>query len=383
MFDLLSMDALKSKQVDVDELSKYSNIGEVGINLVDYSDNYPANEFQNSFPLVEWLMTTPISRQSRTAMNDGSFRPFKGADGKWHILTPVKFGTTPPEDTTGECCWIPFNLTKCMSDAVISFLCLKDCYPELDRLIGDQARFKEGDMTNFFQRQGETYNQARDRMARLSMAWFTAHNIILGTLDTETPVLKPFHGLLDVMSGADVIQIGGTDIISAFESVSCREALMSDADVFYAVHPLVYEGIKSVIRVGQYGELPEGWTKVDGELRFNGHRFIVDKMVPVNMETGTGDIWVLDRNTLGVFLGTGLEPSDNFTKETFAPTNNREDGCASECKYYYNYGTVFATDTNKLAVITEVPIGTNCLGSALNGLDLLVTPETIVPIDVE
>lgn len=379
----LQMDFLKAKQVDVDELSKYSNIGEVGVNPIDFSDNYPANEFQNSFPLVEWLMNTPVSRSSQSAMDRGEFRPFKGTDGKWHVLTPVKWGTTPPEDTTGECCWVPFDLTKCMDEAIISFLCLKDCYPELDRLIGEKARFQANDMTNFFQRQGENYNEARRRMAEISMAWYTAHNIILGTLDTETPVLKPFHGLLDVMQGADVIKIGGQDIVSAFESVSCREALLSDADYFFACHPLVYEGIKTVIREGQYGELPEGWTRVNGQLYFNGHGFIVDKMIPVDLEQGTGDIWVLDRNTLGVVLGTGLVPSENFRKEGTTFSNTREDGCAVECMYYYNYGTVFAVDTNKLAVIQNAPIGTNCLGSALNGLDLLIQPETIVPINVE
>lgn len=383
MFELLHMDSLRAKQVDVDELSKYSNIGEIGINNVDYSDNYPANDFQNRFPLVEWLMNTPVSRTAQSSMDRGEFRPFKGTDGKWHILTPVKWGTTAPVDTTGECCWVPFDLTKCMDEAIISFLCLKDCYPELDRLIGEKARFQANDMINFFQRRGEDYSQARERMARVSMAWFTAHNIILGTLDTETPVLKPFHGLLDVMKGADVIEIGGTDIVSAFESVSCREAMLSDADYFFACHPLVYEGIKANVQEGQYGELPEGWTRVNGELRFNGHGFLIDKMIPVDLEAGTGEIWVLDRNSLGVVLGTGLEPSDNFTKESFAPSNNREDGCAVECKFYYNYGTVFATDTNKLAVIVEAPIGTNCLGSAMNGLDLLVQPETIVPINVE
>lgn len=52
--------------------SSKSNAGTVGIGT-DYSDNSPANPFQNVFPLVSWLMNTPASRKMQGAMNRGAW----------------------------------------------------------------------------------------------------------------------------------------------------------------------------------------------------------------------------------------------------------------------------------------------------------------------
>ena len=41
---------------------------------------------------------------------------------------------------------------------------------------------------------------------------------------------------------------------------------------------------------------------VDGELRFKGIPFIDDKLVPVDMVAGTGDIWLLYRQDLAAHL---------------------------------------------------------------------------------
>lgn len=378
-----TLDTLQNKSIDLDEFSNFNNIGEIGINVVDYSNNTPANEFQTNFPLVSWLLNTPVSRQAQSAHDRGQLRPFKGQDGLFHVMTPVKYGTTSPVDTTGECCWVPFDLTKCMGEVPIHMLCLKDCYPVLQNLIYDKNRFQPNDMINYFQREGETYTQARERMARMSMAFFTAHNIILGTSQTETPVLKPFHGLMEIMEGADVIKIVGSNVIAAFDEIACRLSVLGTGNYAFAMHPVVYEGLKIAIQPGQNGLLPLGWSKdANGDVRFMGHPIIVDKDVTFDPDAGTGDIWMLEGGSLGAIMGTGLEPSERFTRETQSVTTNREEGCMTECKYYYNYGTVFAIDTNKLAVITDVPIASNCFGEGMNGLDFLMKPETIVPINI-
>lgn len=374
-------ETLNAVSVDLDKVAALSNIGEIGI-AIDYSNNNPANEFQNRFPLVDWLLSTPQARMAQGAHDSGRAQIIKDKDGVFQMLVPFKYGTTLPESTANECCWIPLNLAKCGDYVPFKLLCLKDCYPILEKLIYDKKRFQSNDLINYFQREGETVNQARERMAKESMAWFTAHTIILGTQNTSTNILKPFHGLLEVLEGADVLAMTGTNILSTFEQLGCRFAVMGDtSNVVFAVHPLTYEAIARQVVKGQFGDYPEGWTRNGDEISYKGHRFIKDKMVPVDLTKATGEMWVLDGNFLGGVTGTGLIPSDNFTREQFTSTNNPEDGCASECKFYYNYGTVFTTDPNHLAVVSDIPLGANCVGETLNGLDLIIQPQTIVPIN--
>lgn len=217
-------------------------------------------------------------------------------------------------------------------------------------------------------------------MARLSMAWFTAHNIILGTTDTGTAVLKPFHGLMEVMEDPAVIKVAGTNILAAFDMLACRYAVLGEGDIVYAVHPMTYLAIKREIVPGKNGMLPEGWTKSGDDVLFHGHRFIADKTVPVDAENGTGEIWQLDGSAVGAFMATTLQPGEDFQRHTFTVTNNQSEGCAGECDYYYNFGLAFTTDPTKLAVITDVPLSTNCTGAHMLGTEHLYQPETIVPI---
>ena len=57
---------LENESFDVDELEKLS--GGVGVQLIDYSNNTPASAFQNEFPVVEWLLNTPVTQRAKSAM---------------------------------------------------------------------------------------------------------------------------------------------------------------------------------------------------------------------------------------------------------------------------------------------------------------------------
>lgn len=360
-----------------------SNIGSIGIGT-NYSNNAPANPFQNTFPLVSWLMNTAASRKMQKSMDSGAWSVTKKEDGKFYIQLPWMYGTTLPQSTQGECCWVPLDLAKCGGDVQLALLCLKSCEPILENLVNETRKFKANDMICYFMREGETVKEARERMAKISMAYFTAINIILGTSTTGTTTLKPFHGLLEVMEDKAVIKVAGTNILSAFDSIACRLAALGDGDYVFACHPLILEGIKAVIVPGKYnGKYPDGWeVGENGAIRFKNHGFIADKLVPCDITKGTGDVWMLESNTVGMVMGTTLQPSDKFKRETFGPTNSPSDGCATECTYWYNFGCAFGTNANKLAVITGVPMSANCLGGALDGLDLVLQPKTIVPINI-
>lgn len=360
-----------------------SNVGTVDIGT-DYSDNSPANPFQNVFPLVSWLMATPSSRKMQNAMNRGAWSLSKKEDGKFYIQLPFTYGTTEPKSTQGECCWVPLDLAKCGSNAPLALLCLKSCEPIMDNLVNETRKIKSNDMICYFQREGETIKDAQKRMDLISMAYFTAINVILGTMTTGTATLKPFHGLLEVMEDKAVIKIAGANVLSAFDSVGLRLAALGDGDYKFACHPLVLEGIKSVIVPGKFnGEYPDGWTKSEnGEITFKGHGFVADKLVPCDITAGTGDVWVLEGNTVGLVMGTTFQPSEKFQRHTFGATDNPSEGCGTHCDYYYNFGCAFGTDANRLMVIQGIPMSAATLGDALNGLDLVLKPTTIVPINI-
>lgn len=366
---------LESVATDIETLS--SNIGEIGMGI-DYSNNTLANEMQNRFPLVDWLLRTPASRRIRAQRDRGTLTIHRN-DGELYLVAPWTVGTLPPEDTTGECCWIPFDLTKCGQEVPLKLLCLKDCDKILDNFVFGQKRFGSNDLVGEFANVGETVKEARNRMARVSMAWFTARNIILGTTTTATATLKPFHGLLEVVEDPAVVKVLGSNILAAFDMLGCRISQLGSGDYVFAVHPLVYESIKREVTLDRFGRYPEGWSRNGEEVTYSGIGFIRDKLVPVDMSAGTGDVWLLDGEQVGAMMGTELQPGERFIRRTF-DTDTVENGCANECTYYYNYGTVFGGNTNHAAVITNVPVSANCLGDALTGLDLLIQPETLVPI---
>lgn len=377
--------ALETKQLDAvaknvtDILKLSSNIGDIGM-APDFSNNSLRNPLQNDFPLVNWLLSTPFSATMRNASRRGLGQIHKNSDGDWVVMFPFTVGTLPPTDTTGACCWVPLDIAKCGGTAPLRLLCLKDCDSIMNNLINQNRYPGSNDLIGYLQREGESVKEARKRMARLSMAFFTAYNMILGTTTAGTDILKPFHGLLEVMESPDVTPMYGANPLAVFDSLWCRLQILGAGNYAIAVHPLTYMGIASTVQPGRFNELPAGWTKSGDEIRFNGIGFIQDTRVPIDLTAGTGEAWVLDGNVLAAFMGTDLMPADSFTRHGSTSTDNPDEGCASECDFYYNYGSVFTSNPNRLTLITDIPLSSNCIGTALQGLDDLVQPTTLVPM---
>jgi len=377
---------VKSTQLEAVAVAKdavvkmLSNIGSIGA-APDFSNNVLRNPMQDANPLAVWLLNTAMSNQIRSTANRG-LAPIRKNEvtGKWEILMPYTVGTLPPADTQGACCWVPLDIDVCSGKAPINMLCLKDCEDIIDSLVNQSRRAGGNDLIGFWQREGETVKAAKERMAKTTFAFLTALTLILGVSDTETGAVKPFHGLLEVMENPAVIEIAGANILGAFDALQCRLQVLGGGNFIIAVHPLTYMGIDSVVQPGKFDRLPSGWTRSGNELRFHGIRFIQDKAVPVDITTGLGEAWLIDGDTTGAYLATGLVVGDNFKREGFAHNDVPGQGCASECTYYYNLGSVFNNNSNKLARIVDIPLSSACLGNALQGLDNLVQPDTIVPM---
>lgn len=381
----ISLQTLEDVAVNLSDFAKLSNIGEIGM-APDFSDNTLANELQNRFPFLDRVMNTSASRMVQSSLDNGTAYIFKNEEGNFALKLPYLVGTTLPEDTSEECCWTPLELAKCGSDVEMFLLCLKDCENIMDVLVYDKKRFQSHDLIGYFIREGETVNQARTRMALLSMAYLSAVNFYNGTPTAGTATLKKFNGMISVMENPAVISLAGSNILAAFDSLACRLSLAtrSDSDIFFGCHPLVKRALDEVVTPSKYNnELPNGWTRNGQRLYFLGHEIIEDKYLPIDMDGSKGDIWMVDGSAFGVFMGTDLAPATDFRRHTFDSNNTPASGCASECDYYYNFGASFTLDPNRLAVIANVPLATSCSGSALDGLDSLITPSTIVPIDVK
>ncbi len=342
----------------------------------------PRTELQNENPLYFWLLNTPLSRRVRGMINDverGACIFHKDATtGKYVIEIPQSFWSLPAQSTADECCWVPFDFAKCGSNVPVERLCLKDCDNLDDIILGRVQKLNRS--YGEFGRRGENYVSVKERIAKLSMAWLTANNAILGTDGNFTDILKPFHGLLQVMLNPAINVIDGTDILSAFDSMWCRLKILGYSDVVFATNPIIYESISSVIQLGQNNRYPIGWTKDGDSIRFHGIRFIQDKKVPVDLTASTGEVWVLSGDAVGLWMVADLvnpikRPSHDggqFTEASYA------DGCGRECKWWYNYGAAFNNNANKLMNIINIPISANCV-SAAGDLGNLIQPNTLVP----
>ena len=223
----------------------------------------------------------------------------------------------------------------------------------------------------------ETLRELKRRIARMSMAFLTAQNIILGSDNVFTDVLKPFHGLIQVMENPAIAVVNGTNILSAFDSVACRLALIGGGNYVFAMNPVIYQGLLNEIRRGQYGDLPSGWSRDGDVIRFRNMALIQDRLIPVDFENGTGEIWLLSSDAVGLYLATDLMPADAYIREQ-KNVVTYEEGCAEECTYYYNLGAVLANNANKLMRIVDVPISGAC-SAAIGDLSALVRPQTLIP----
>ena len=187
--------------------------------------------------------------------------------------------------------------------------------------------------------------------------------------------VKPFHGLLEVLQNSAVISLSGANLLAAFDSIACRLAVLGGNNWVFAVNPLIYRSIEEVVVPDERGNLPGGWSRVNGRLRFNGIGFIDDKLVPVDMENMTGDIWLIDGDATGMFLGYAVgnekEIRDDFTEQALA------DGCGQLCTYLYNYGTVANNNANRVMVISGVAVSSAC--TEIADLASLINPTTLVP----
>ena len=335
-------------------------------------------ELMNRYQLYYWLINTSLSRRVRDSINSvdrGMCNLHYDATAAGYVIeVPQTYWSLPATDTSAECCWQPFDFAKCGGNVPVKRLCLKDCdnidNELLGRVISLNGNYGE------LGRRGESVWNTKKRIARMSMAFLTANNAILGTDNNTTDILKPFHGLLQVVMNPAVAVIEGANILSAFDSMWCRMSILGEEDFVFATNPLIYNSILSVIRVSE--RMPLGWSLSGEELRFHGIRFLRDRRVPVNLATSVGEVWVLSGSSVGLWMATDLMPADAFIKESGHQEQSLADGCGSSCTYYYNYGAAFNNNANKIMRIVNIPVSGYCT-AATSDLGNLVQPQTLIP----
>ena len=370
-----NLNRLMRQAVEVQELA--SNFVDIISDCQSLEDFTLRNALQDRYPLAVWLMETRFSNVLRDMESDPQRFHKGGEDNKqWVMDVPGTVYTLAPANSGDDCCWTIPDFAKCAGSVPMSFVCLKDCDNIFDSLVYDKLRINAKAALERFAREGETINQVENRIRHLWMAFYTMHTAILGTMQTSDNIVKPFHGLLEVLQNDAVVSISGANILAAFDSIACRLAVLGGDDWVFAVNPLIYRSIKAVIKRDERGEYPDGWSvDANGRLRFEGIGFIDDKLVPVDMTNMTGDIWLIDGEATGMFLGYPVgnekEIKDDFTEETL------ENGCARLCTYLYNYGTVANNNANRVMVISGVAVSSAC--TEIADLASLINPTTLVP----
>lgn len=369
-----NLNRLMRQAVEVQELA--SNFVDIISDCQSLEDFTLRNALQDRYPLAVWLMETRMSNVLRDMESDPQ-RFHKGGENntQWVMDVPGTVYTLAPANSGDDCCWTIPDFAKCAGSVPMSFVCLKDCDNIFDSLVYDKLRINAKAALERFAREGETINQVENRIRHLWMAFYTMHTAILGTMQTSDNIVKPFHGLLEVLQNDAVVSISGANILAAFDSIACRLAVLGGDDWVFAVNPLIYRSIKAVIKRDERGEYPDGWSvDANGRLRFEGIGFIDDKLVPVDMEAMTGDIWLIDGSATGLYLAYDLgreAERDTFTEETKA------NGCGTECHFLYNFGTVANNNANRVMVISGVPVSSAC--TEIADLAELINPTTLVP----
>ncbi len=343
-------------------------------------DSAPKNAMETEFPLATWLLNTSLSQTIRRRFDLDHVRKVAATEENpqgWELMIPGSFWTTDPVDTGEECCWVKMEFDKCCSTVPMNLLCLKDCDSIFNKLVERDLRVTSRTAMRGIANAGESVETVERRLARMSFAFFQAHTAILGMDNTYTNILKPFHGLMQVMENEAIQTLYAYDIIGVFEELACRLAVLGyNSDYVVAVNPLVYNAIDSAIVRGQFGEYPAGWSKENGVMRFHGIRFIQDKLVPVNLEDGTGEAWLLDGRSVGLFMASNFMVTDRYIRESGIDTS--DDNCGAECTYYYNYGAAFSNNAQRLAKIVGIPLNSAC-ASVLGDLQGLIVPQTLIP----
>lgn len=366
---------LDNRAIDVQKLA--SNFIDIISDCEGLEDFSLRNELQNRYPLATWLSGTPFSRMMRQrSTNPQLFHHGVGKDAAdWVMEVPGTVYTLAPVNSNADCCWTIPDFAKCASEVPLTFVCLKDCDSIFDAMVYERLRIDRRVSLEGFAREGETLEQVENRIRHLWMAFYTMHTVILGTMNTSDNIVKPFHGLLEVMQNDAVISVSGANILAAFDSIACRLDVLGGSNWVFALNPLMYRSLDEVVVADANGNLPSGWTRVNGRLRFHGIGFIDDKLIPVDMQNMTGDIWLIDGDSTGMFLGYSIgnekEIRDDFTEKT------KEAGCGQLCTYLYNYGTVANNNANRVMVISDVPVSSAC--TEIADLAALINPTTLVP----
>lgn len=369
------------KNAGLDEIAiDLTNIGKVGI-APDFSQNMPTTAAQDTFPFVEWLLATPASTEMRRLRDRNELKfNHDSKDKETKIVLPFMYNTTPPIDTTGQCCFITPDINMCSNQVPLRMLCIKDCDKLLNRIVDKMQGFGSTDSLTPFTQENQKVYEAKIEWMRRWMRIYTAHTIMNGMLGVETVTTKEFHGGLEVMNNDSVVVIPGANPLAGFDLHACYLAILGVTNAVYWMHPLVYEGLQRTIVADRNGNLPAGWAKTTtGELTFKGYRLRTDKLMPIDLDKGTGEIWFVDADTTGALTATTLRPQPDYVYDTTEHGMSVADGCAMNCVYMYNAGTVFNTNPFKLAIIQGVPIAANCAGGILTGLDGLIQPNTIIP----
>lgn len=334
------------------------------------------NELQRYSEFATWLLDTPFARMMRRRSTDPQKFHRGSEEGvEWEMEVPGTVYTLEPSNAGADCCWTIPDFAKCAGKAPLNFVCLKDCDKIFDYMVLNRLRINDRVDLEGFARSGETVADVENRIRHLWMAFYTLHTVILGTTQTSDNITKPFHGFLEVIQNDAVISISGANILGAFDSIGCRLDVLGGSNWVFVTNPLIYRSLEAVVVADERGNYPVGWSRVNGRLRFHDIGFIDDKLVPVDMENMTGDIWLASGDSVGAFLayniGSELEIRDDFTEQT------KENGCGQLCTYLYNFGTVANNNANRLMVISNVPVSSAC--TEIGDLAALINPTTLVP----
>lgn len=368
-----NMNLLRTSAVDAKHLA--SNFISI-ISDCAGTENYTLrNALQDRYPLATWLLNTSFARMMRSMSVDPQHMRQSTTEGvDWEMDIPGTVYTLEPSNSGTDCCWTIPDFAKCAGVVPLDYVCLKDCDNIFNTMVYERLRINSRTSLERFAREGETLEEVEARIRRMWMAFYTMHTAILGTRTTSDNITKPFHGLLEVMQNDAVISISGANLLAAFDSVGCRLDILGSDGFRFACNPLIYRSIEAAIKPDQFGNLPEGWSK-NGGLSFHGVSFIQDKLIPVDIEDMVGDVWLMDEESVGLFLAYNVdqpyEISDVFTEQSKA------DGCGQVCNYLYNYGTVANNNANRLMVISGVPVSATC--TLIADLAGLINPTTLVP----
>lgn len=375
--DMRLMQLGEARGVTPSEMMKLStNFIDIISDCEGIEDFTVRNALEDYYPLVAWLLNTPMARLMRSRSTDPQkFHRSKTEGVEWEMDVPGTVWTLEPSNEGTDCCWTMPDFAKCAGNVPLMMLCLKDCDKIFDQMIMERLRINDRTDLAGIARSGETVDTVNERLRIMWFAFYLAHTAILGTVNTSDNIVKPFHGLLEVLTDDAVISVSGANPLAAFASVGCRLDVLGGQDYAFALNPLIYNALKALVVRDEAGNYPDGWDRNGEELYFHGIRFIRDKLVPVDMTTSTGDIWLLSGDAVGLFFGYNLtnpyEIRNDFTEQTKA------NGCGQVCTYLYNYGTVASNNANRLMVISGVPISAAC--TEIGDLAGLINPTTLIP----